>query len=56
MRSELVSVREELNKIALARDLLDHQKLEADAILSQMEKNRSKSYNSEKDRSSVNAL
>ncbi|XP_039750865.1 rootletin [Pararge aegeria] len=41
MRSELVTVREDLNKIALARDLLDQQKLEADAILSQMEKNRS---------------
>ncbi|XP_052739750.1 rootletin [Bicyclus anynana] len=41
MRSELVTVREELNKTALARDLLDQQKLEADAILSQMEKNRS---------------
>ncbi|XP_069357622.1 rootletin isoform X1 [Maniola hyperantus] len=41
MRSELVTLREELNKIALARDLLDQQKIEADAILSQMEKNRS---------------
>ncbi|XP_052754507.1 rootletin [Galleria mellonella] len=40
-RSELVTVREELNKTALCRDLLDQQKLEADAIISQMEKNRS---------------
>ncbi|CAB3222355.1 unnamed protein product [Arctia plantaginis] len=41
LRSELVSTREELNKTLLARDLLDQQKLEGDAILSQMEKHRS---------------
>ncbi|XP_045496834.1 rootletin [Colias croceus] len=41
LRSDLVSTREELNKTALARDLLEQQKLEADAILSQMDKNRS---------------
>ncbi|KAF9791677.1 hypothetical protein SFRURICE_020076 [Spodoptera frugiperda] len=41
LRSELVTTREELNKTALARDLLDQQKIEADAILSQMEKHRS---------------
>ncbi|GBP76814.1 Rootletin [Eumeta japonica] len=41
LRSELVTVREELNKIALSRDLLDQQKMEADSILSQMEKHRS---------------
>ncbi|XP_068626101.1 rootletin [Battus philenor] len=41
VRSELVSVREELNKTALARDLLEQQKLETDAILSQMDKHRS---------------
>ncbi|XP_038221135.1 rootletin [Zerene cesonia] len=41
LRSDLVSTREELNKTALARDLLEQQKLEADAVLSQMDKNRS---------------
>ncbi|XP_072949799.1 uncharacterized protein Root [Epargyreus clarus] len=41
LRSELVSVREELNKAALSRDLLDQQKLEADSILAHLEKNRS---------------
>lgn len=41
-RSELVTVREELNKVALSRDLLDQQKIEGDSILSQMEKHRSK--------------
>nr|XP_049693246.1 rootletin isoform X1 [Helicoverpa armigera] len=41
LRSELVSTREELNKTALARDLLDQQKIEGDSILSQMEKHRS---------------
>ncbi|XP_060802374.1 rootletin [Amyelois transitella] len=40
LRSELVSVREELNKTALSRDLLEQQKMEADAIISQMEKHR----------------
>ncbi|XP_026333476.1 rootletin [Hyposmocoma kahamanoa] len=40
-RAELVTVREELNKTSLARDLLDQQKLETDALLSQMEKHRS---------------
>ncbi|XP_073952978.1 LOW QUALITY PROTEIN: ciliary rootlet coiled-coil, rootletin [Choristoneura fumiferana] len=39
-RSELVTVREELNKTCLARDLLDQQKMEADSIMSQMEKHR----------------
>ncbi|XP_026732244.1 rootletin isoform X2 [Trichoplusia ni] len=41
LRSELVTTREELNKTALARDLLDQQKIEGDNILSQMEKHRS---------------
>ncbi|XP_026492988.2 rootletin [Vanessa tameamea] len=41
LRSELVTIREELNKTALSRDLLDQQKLEVDAIMTQMEKNRS---------------
>ncbi|KAJ0177971.1 hypothetical protein K1T71_006844 [Dendrolimus kikuchii] len=41
LRSELVTTREELNKVLLARDLLDQQKIEADSILSQMEKHRS---------------
>ncbi|CAH2040824.1 unnamed protein product, partial [Iphiclides podalirius] len=41
LRSELVTVREELNKTALARDLLDQQKIETDSIFSQMEKHRS---------------
>ncbi|KAM3959769.1 LOW QUALITY PROTEIN: ciliary rootlet coiled-coil, rootletin [Aphomia sociella] len=40
-RSELVTIREELNKTSLSRDLLDQQKVEADAIISQMEKHRS---------------
>ncbi|KAL0881925.1 hypothetical protein ABMA27_001684 [Loxostege sticticalis] len=40
LRTELVSVREDLNKTTLCRDLLDQQKLEADAIISQMEKHR----------------
>ncbi|XP_063827112.1 rootletin [Ostrinia nubilalis] len=41
LRTDLVSVREELHKTTLCRDLLDQQKLEADAIISQMEKHRS---------------
>ncbi|XP_045535415.1 rootletin [Papilio machaon] len=41
LRSELVSVREELNKAALARDLLDQHKMDTDSILSQMDKHRS---------------
>ncbi|XP_048007047.1 rootletin [Leguminivora glycinivorella] len=40
LRSELVTVREELNKTSLARDLLEQQKIEADSIMSQMEKHR----------------
>ncbi|KAJ2947625.1 hypothetical protein O0L34_g17426 [Tuta absoluta] len=40
-RAELVTVREDLNKTALAKDLLDQQKMEADSIISQMEKHRS---------------
>ncbi|XP_053606065.1 rootletin isoform X2 [Plodia interpunctella] len=40
LRSELVTVREELNQTLLSRDLLDQQKLEADAVISQMEKHR----------------
>ncbi|XP_063368164.1 rootletin [Cydia amplana] len=42
LRSELVTVREELNKTSLARDLLEQQKMEADSIMSQVEKHRSK--------------
>ncbi|XP_013174159.1 PREDICTED: rootletin [Papilio xuthus] len=41
LRSELVSVREELNKAALARDLLDQHKMDTESILSQMDKHRS---------------
>ncbi|XP_049870906.1 rootletin isoform X2 [Pectinophora gossypiella] len=40
-RGELVTVREDLNKTALAKDLLEQQKMESDAIISQMEKHRS---------------
>ncbi|KOB78494.1 Rootletin [Operophtera brumata] len=41
LRAELVTTREELNKTALARDMLEQQKMESEAILSQMEKIRS---------------
>ncbi|KAL4714216.1 hypothetical protein ACJJTC_018366, partial [Scirpophaga incertulas] len=41
LRSELVTTKEELNKTCLCRDLLDQQKMEADCIMSQMEKHRS---------------
>ncbi|XP_063629513.1 rootletin [Cydia splendana] len=40
LRSELVTVREELNKTSLARDLLEQQKIEADSIMSQVDKHR----------------
>lgn len=44
LRAELVSVREELNKAALARDLLHQHKLDTDSVLSQMDKHRSELY------------
>ncbi|XP_061383860.1 rootletin [Danaus plexippus] len=41
LRSELVSVREDLHKEALARELLEQQKIEGDGLLQQLEKHRS---------------
>lgn len=38
MREELLNVREELNKLYLAHDLLEQQKLEFDALNSALEK------------------
>ncbi|XP_077288901.1 ciliary rootlet coiled-coil, rootletin [Arctopsyche grandis] len=41
IRQELLNIREELNKCYLSRDLLEQNKMEADSLISQMEKNRS---------------
>lgn len=38
IREELLSVREELNKLYLAHDMLEQQKLEADSIISNLER------------------
>lgn len=38
IREELLSVREELNKLYLAHDMLEQQKIEADNIISNLER------------------
>lgn len=38
IREELLSVREELNKLYLTHDMLEQQKLEADSIISNLER------------------
>jgi len=40
MREELVTLREDLNRAHLTKDVLEQQKLETDAIISQIEKNK----------------
>jgi rootletin len=40
MREELVTLREDLNRAYLTKDVLEQQKLETDAIISQIEKNK----------------
>lgn len=41
MREELLNVREELNKLHLSYDMLEQQKLEADSLISSLEKTKS---------------
>lgn len=40
IREELLTVREELNKLYLSHDLLEQQKLEADNLITALEKNK----------------
>lgn len=40
MREELLTLREELNKTYLSKDMLEQQKLETDGLISQIEKNK----------------
>lgn len=40
MREELLTVREDLSKTQLTRDMLEQQKIETDGLLSQIEKSR----------------
>ena len=40
IREELLNMREELSKSYLSRDLLEQNKMEADNLISQIEKNR----------------
>lgn len=40
LREELLTVREDLNKAYLAKDMLEQHKSEAEALLAQVEKNR----------------
>lgn len=40
MREELLTVREELNKLYLSHDMLEQQKLEADKLISALEKSK----------------
>lgn len=44
MREELLTLREELNKMYLSKDMLEQQKLETDGLISQIEKNKGISY------------
>lgn len=45
MREELLTVREELNKLYLSYDMLEAQKLEADNLISSLEKIKGKAIN-----------
>lgn len=40
MREELLTLREELSKAHLAKDMLEQQKLETDGLISQIEKTK----------------
>lgn len=40
MREELLTLREDLNKAYLAKDMLEQQKMETDELISQIEKNK----------------
>lgn len=40
MREELLTLREDLNKAYLAKDMLEQQKLETDDLISQIEKGK----------------
>lgn len=42
MREELLTLREDLNKAYLTKDMLEQQKLETDALISQIEKSKGK--------------
>lgn len=44
MREELLTLREELNKTYLSKDMLEQQKLETDGLISQIEKSKGISY------------
>lgn len=45
MREELLTLREELNKTYLTKDMLEQQKLETDGLISQIEKSKGISHN-----------
>jgi len=40
MREELLTLREDLSKAYLAKDMLEQQKLETDSLISQIEKSK----------------
>lgn len=40
MREELLTLREDLSKAYLAKDMLEQQKLETDGLISHIEKNK----------------
>lgn len=42
MKEELLTLREDLNKAYLTKDMLEQQKLETDALISQIEKSKGK--------------
>lgn len=44
MREELLTLQEELNKTYLTKDMLEQQKLETDALISQIEKSKGKIF------------
>lgn len=44
LREELLTAREELSRMYLSRDLLEQQKLEADSLIGNIEKTKSKFY------------
>lgn len=44
MREELLSVREELNKLYLAHDMLEQQKFESESLIATLEKSKGEKY------------
>lgn len=44
MREELLTLREDLSKAYLAKDMLEQQKLETDGLISQIEKSKGIPY------------